>query len=453
MKKLVFTIFMSFLTFACGQENQKTSENQAPKTQFKTVPIDAELLHRSIKGLSEVIINDIFVPPVSSRIYAYTSLAGYEALRYAYPDYQSITSQLHAFDSMPQPNAGQEYNFVVASIKAFFTVGKGLIHSPKELEKTENQIYEDIKPQIAEDVFKRSQDFGVAIADAIKKRIAKDKYKETRGMARYTPLVGEDKWQPTAPAYMDAVEPYWNQIVPLALQTPDQFKPELPYPFILDKKSPFYKETIEVYETTKNITEEQKTIATFWDNNPFVMVYEGHMEYAVKKISPGGHWIQITTLAAKATKADLIKTSESYALVAVGLLDGFISCWDEKYRSNYIRPQTVIEKHLDNKWIPFIQTPPFPEYTSGHSVISHAAATVLTKLYGENFAFVDSTQAEYGLQNRPFKSFYEASAEASISRLYGGIHFRKALEKGSEQGKKVGNWVMQRIRTRKEQKL
>ena len=443
-------LFALFVAFACGQEKKQSTENQIPTTQVKTVPIDANLLHRSVKGLSEVIINDIFVPPVSSRIYAYTTLAAYEALRHSNLDYQSIAAQLNGFDSMPTPQAGQEYNFAVASVKAFFAVGKGLIHSPKELEKTENQIFEEIKSQIPENVLKRSEEFGVAVANVIKKRIAKDKYKETRGMARYTPLTGEDKWQPTAPAYMDAVEPYWNQILPLSLQSPDQFKPEPPYPFSLDKKSPFYKETMEVYEIIKNLTEEQKTIATFWDNNPFVMVFEGHLEYAVKKISPGGHWIQITALVTKANKADLLQTAESYTLVAISLLDGFISCWDEKYRSNYVRPQTVIEKHIENTWIPFIQTPPFPEYTSGHSVISHAAATVLTKLYGENFAFVDSTQAEYGLKNRPFKSFYEASGEASISRFYGGIHFKNALTKGSEQGKKVGNWVMQRVRARKE---
>jgi hypothetical protein len=451
MKKVIVTFISSIFIFACGKDSKDASIHQnTPSAQVKTIPIDANLLHRSVKGLSEVIINDIFVPPVSSRIYAYTTLAGYEALRYSNPEYLSITAQLNGFEPMPTPQEGQEYNFAVASIKAFFTVGKGLIHSPQDLEKTENQLYEGIKSQMPEEVFKRSQEFGIAVANVVKKRIAKDNYKETRGMARYTPLTGEDKWQPTAPAYMDAVEPYWNQIPPLALQSPDQFKPAPPFPFSMNKKSPFYKETIEVYEAMKTLTEEQKIVATFWDNNPFVMVYEGHLEYAVKKISPGGHWIQITALVTQSTQADLLKTAESYALVAISLLDGFVSCWDEKYRSNYVRPQTVIEKHIDDKWTPFIQTPPFPEYTSGHSVISHAAAAVLTQLYGENFAFTDSTQAEYDLKNREFKSFYDASAEASISRFYGGIHFKNALTQGSEQGKKVGNWLMKRVKTKKE---
>jgi hypothetical protein len=452
MKKLLLLISFSLFWFACNnnkkaENNQKTTQNQ----EFASINInDAQLLHQSVKALSAVIINDIFVPPVSSRIYAYATLAGYEALSHGYTDYQSITSQLNGFDAMPLPESNKEYAFPIASIKAFFTVSKGLVHSPKELEVVENQLYEQLKSQVkSEEIFQNSLALGNAVAEVFRKRISKDSYKETRGMNRYTPLAGEQYWQPTAPAYMDAVEPYWNKILPFALETAEQFKPEPPFPLDMGKKSPFYKETMEVYEITKNLTEEQKIIATFWDNNPFVMVYEGHLEYAIKKISPGGHWIQITALAAQATQADIIKTAESYALVAVGLADGFISCWDEKYRSSYVRPQTVIEKHIDNKWIPYIQTPPFPEYTSGHSVISHAAAMILTRLYGDNFAFTDSTQVEYDLKPRPFKSFLDASAEASISRLYGGIHFRNALDKGSEQGKRVGNWVMDKVKTKK----
>lgn len=451
MRNVCYTLFFSILLLTSCNENKTSQQKKEIPSQNINLKIDdADILHQSVKALSSVIIEDIFVPPVSSRIYAYATLAAYEALRNGYPDYQSITAQLNGFEPMPTPEPNKQYAFVIASIRAFFTVGKSLIHSPRELEKYENQLYNQLKPQIAqEEIFQNSIAFGNAIAEVFKKRIAKDNYKETRGMERYTPLNGEQHWQPTAPAYMDAVEPFWNKILPFTLEKADQFKPEPPHPFSLDKKSPFYKETIEVYEVGKNLTEEQKIIATFWDNNPFEMKYEGHLEYAVKKISPGGHWIQITSLVAQAIEANLIQTAESYAMVAVALADGFISCWDEKYRSNYVRPQTVIEKHIDDKWAPYIQTPPFPEYTSGHSVISHSAATVLTKLYGENFAFTDSTQAEYGLRPRSFKSFLEASGEASISRLYGGIHFRKALEKGAEQGIKVGNWVMEKVKTKK----
>jgi hypothetical protein len=144
-----------------------------------------------------------------------------------------------------------------------------------------------------------------------------------------------------------------------------------------------------------------------------------------------------------------MRSAETYAWVSVSLADGFISCWDEKYRSKLIRPETVINQHIDEKWEPLLQTPPFPEYPSGHSVISSSAAVALTHLYGENFAFVDSTEVEYGLTARKFNSFIEASEEAAISRLYGGIHYRSAIENGVDQGRKVGTHIVSRLETRK----
>jgi membrane-associated phospholipid phosphatase len=133
---------------------------------------------------------------------------------------------------------------------------------------------------------------------------------------------------------------------------------------------------------------------------------------------------------------------------AIALADGFISCWDEKFRSNLVRPETMINAHLDEAWTPLLQTPPFPEYPSGHSVISNAAAVVLTDQFGESFSFTDTTEVAYGLPARSFTSFTAAAAEAAMSRLYGGIHYRMAIEEGSIQGQRVGEHVVRRVRTR-----
>jgi hypothetical protein len=169
--------------------------------------------------------------------------------------------------------------------------------------------------------------------------------------------------------------------------------------------------------------------------------------FATKKITPGGHWIGITNIATRNAKADFMQTVEAYTLVSISLFDGFISCWDEKYRSELIRPETVINKYIDENWAPVLQTPPFPEYTSGHSVISAAAAATLTSLFGEPFSFEDDTELEYGLPPRTFNSFYEASNEAAISRLYGGIHYLPACENGIVQGKALGKFVVSNIAT------
>jgi hypothetical protein len=202
---------------------------------------------------------------------------------------------------------------------------------------------------------------------------------------------------------------------------------------------------MEVYTIGKNLTEEQQLIATYWDDNPFVTEHEGHLMFANKKITPGGHWMGIASIACKKAGADPVKTARVLALTAMSLMDGFILCWDAKYKYELVRPITVINEQIDKNWLPFLQTPPFPEYPSGHSVITAAAATVLTIELGDNFAFHDDSDKEYIGLERDFNSFQEAAAEASISRVYGGIHFRPAVEEGTRLGAWLGAELMKTI--------
>ena len=196
------------------------------------------------------------------------------------------------------------------------------------------------------------------------------------------------------------------------------------------------------------LTTEQRAIAAFWDCNPFVMHVQGHTMFATKKMSPGGHWMGIARMASHKANADIVRASEAYARTSIALADAFLSVWAEKYRSNVIRPETMINQYLDESWQPLLQTPPFPEYTSGHSGISTAAAVVLTQLFGNDFPFADSTEVEYGLPVRSYTSFEAAANEAAISRLYGGIHYRRAVEQGQIQGRKVGELVLRKVTTR-----
>jgi len=167
--------------------------------------------------------------------------------------------------------------------------------------------------------------------------------------------------------------------------------------------------------------------------------------HATKKITPGGHWMGIAAIACRNTKSSFLKSAQVYAITSIALADGFISCWDEKYRSNLVRPETVINEYIDEDWKPLLQTPPFPEYTSGHSVISGAAAVALTEIFGDNFAFDDDTEVEFGLPVLSLISFYHASEEAAVSRLYGGIHYRTAIDNGVIQGRKLGAFIMNKI--------
>jgi hypothetical protein len=217
---------------------------------------------------------------------------------------------------------------------------------------------------------------------------------------------------------------------------------------VKNKNSAFYKALIEVKQVGDSLTAEQKHIADFWDDNPFKMNVTGHVMFATKKFSPAGHWMNIVGIGAQKAGADLHTTIAAYAQTSIALFDGFIACWDEKYRSNYIRPETVINQLVDPNWQPYIQTPPFPSYVSGHSTISNAAAEVMTSYFGR-VSFTDTSLQEFGIANREIKSFKEAAQEASISRLYGGIHYRFDLDEGNTLGEKVGRQVVDRIKCKK----
>ena len=206
---------------------------------------------------------------------------------------------------------------------------------------------------------------------------------------------------------------------------------------------------MEVYQVTNSLTEEQTNIAKFWDCNPYVSHHKGHAMFATKKITPGGHWIGITAVATRKAKSSFEDTINAYVNVSIALFDAFISCWDEKWETLVVRPETLINQYYDEEWLPLLQTPPFPEYTSGHSVISRAAALTLTDLFGENFDFVDTTEVSYGLPSRSYKSFIDASEEAAISRLYGGIHYMMAITEGVAQGQNVGDFIVKNIQTKK----
>jgi hypothetical protein len=204
----------------------------------------------------------------------------------------------------------------------------------------------------------------------------------------------------------------------------------------------FYKNVMKVYNIGKNIDSIKKEIAFYWDDNPNVSVKNGHLTYFAHKISPGGHWLMIAKQASRQKNIGLVKTSLAYSLTAISIFDGFINCWDEKFATNLVRPVTVINATIDETWEPLIQTPPFPEFTSGHAVISNAAAEVLTGILGDNFSFVDSTEVLFGLTPRYFRSFYAAADESSISRVYGGIHYPTTATISKKQGRQIGAYVL-----------
>ncbi|MEJ7813064.1 MAG: vanadium-dependent haloperoxidase [Gemmatimonadaceae bacterium] len=412
-------------------------------------PTDAELLHAAVGQLTSVIVYDIFSPPQASRAYTYASIAAYETLRQSNPAYRTLAGQLNGLAPVPAMEPGAEYSLPLAGVHAFMTVGRALTFSRVRMDSLRLAMDERFRSRgIPAPVYARSIAYGELVAGHILDWAKKDHFPQTRGMPKFSVTSAPGRWVPTPPAYMDAVEPNWSRLRPFVMDSSSQFRPEPPFPFDTAAGSPYFQQVREVYEARQRLTDEQRNLTAFWDCNPYVMHVRGHAMFATKKVTPGGHWMGIATIAARKSNADVVKSAETYARMAVALADGFISSWAEKYRSNMVRPETVINTYLDEGWEPLLQTPPFPEYTSGHSVISTAAATVLTEQFGPRFAFVDSTELEYGLPVRSFTSFEQAAAEAAISRLYGGIHYRQAIEQGVKQGRKVGELVLARVRTR-----
>lgn len=447
MKKIVKTGFQSL----CALLVLASCSKKEP------IVITSENFHSAIDKVTDIMVHDIFSPPVASRIYAYPNIAAYEIIAVQNEDYTSLKGQLHGLGEVtPKDTTG--VNFKLAALIAHMDISKSLIFSEDRMEQYRDSLY-NIWQNLNKEEFEASKAYGLTVSQAIKAWYNEDNYKQTRTMPKFTVDTDDpSRWQPTPPAYMDGIEPHWNKIRPMAIDSASQFKPVPPPPFSMEPNSDFYKEVKEVYDiseeiTSKGDTSEKVSIAKFWDCNPYVSVTRGHLMFATKKITPGAHWIGICKIACRKTDADVAKTVLAYTKTSIAILDGFISCWDEKYRSNLIRPETLINEHIDEEWKPILQTPPFPEYTSGHSVVSGAASEALTSVFGDNFAFEDDTEVRFGLGVRNFKSFRQAAAEAAISRMYGGIHYRAAVEVGVKQGRDLGKFINQKLTMKNSQNI
>ena len=441
---LVSILFLSLFCPGCKEYNKN----------YQTEANDPKYLHESMRLITDIIRHDIFAPPISSRIYAYSSVAAYEALIPGHPEYKSLAGQLNGLTPCPKPETGKEYCYPLASVSAMLAVGKKLIFSEGNISDKQDSVFMEFQRlNMPPEVFDRSMAFGEAVAQHVIEWMKTDNYAQIRSAPKFSINTKDPaRWVPTPPQYADALEPHWDEMRPWVLDSAAQFKCAPHKPFSTDKNSEFYKVAQEVAEIGKNLSEADKQTAVYWDDNPFEVTVSGHLMVSTKKISPGGHWVNIAAQACRQANKNMMETAEVYALTSLALADAFISCWHEKYQTQLIRPVSYINQYIDPEWTPYIETPPFPEHTSGHATVSAAAATVLTQLLGESFAFTDSTETIFGLQPRRFNSFYEASDEAAMSRLYGGIHYRTGNESGRLNGREIGKYVVETISTRNDKK-
>ena len=431
-KLIAGVLWMSIMMYGCKQK-PLTKEN------FTTTDISSIYTE-----MMDLMIHDVTNPPLASRFFAYTTLAGYEVISQNEKGFKSMLGVLNEYPDLKKTDSIQGYAYQLSALLAMLETAKKMQPSGKLLEKYRLHLLDSCRQSgYKEDVISQSEKYALAVSKKILAYAKADRYNKISNYQRYTPSNTPGSWYPTPPAFFEAVEPWFKTVRPFTLDTCNQFIPSPPVPFSTDKNSAFFKMMLTNYNDT--LTEEHRSIAAFWDCNPFALQDKGHLLMGVKKISPGAHWIGITGIACAKAGKSFGESMLIFSSVAVGLMDGFICCWDEKYRSNRIRPETAIRKYIDTKWTPLLQTPPFPEYLSGHSTISATSATILTHYFGDKFNYTDSVEVRYGLPARSFTSFLQAAQEAAVSRFYGGIHFKDAIDNGLTQGYKVGDWVVNKV--------
>ncbi|WP_114778483.1 vanadium-dependent haloperoxidase [Botryobacter ruber] len=437
MRKFLPIIFILTALVSCFSPGKQTKKN----LDFSTAQIT-----QVIDQMTDLMVNDVTNPPLAARFFSYATLAGYEVVSQNDSTYKSMYGLLNNYPQIQKPQGITNYSPELSSLLAMLETAKKMQPSGVLLDSFEVKFLDSCRREgLDEQVIANSLTYAQTISKDILAYAKADKYNRISNYPRYIPQETEGAWYPTPPGYFAPVEPNFNTVRTLTLDTCIQFMPAPPIAFSTNKNSVFFKMMQKGYDDTRNLPEEHQVIAAFWDCNPFALQDNGHLMAGRKKISPGAHWLGITGIACKDAKAGFAKAMKVHTMVSIALLDGFIACWDEKYRSNRVRPETAIRKYIDPTYRPLLQTPPFPEYLSGHSTISAASAVILSYYFGDNFKYTDTVEERFGFPARTFNSFQEAAIEAGISRYYGGIHFMDAIDNGRTQGLQIGEWVLGQV--------
>ncbi len=378
-------------------------------------------------------------PPVSSRAMGYVGVAAYETVAGGSDAMTSLAGQLNALDALPARDPGAVYDEAVAlqavlsaSVASFFS-NTGPT-GQRAMTALATRFGDKVAVGVPPDVIARSAAYGQAVAAHINQWSQDDGGARVENMGfpfDYTPKEGPQSWVPTSLVRQQQAPllPYWGTNRPFVMPAGTACPLPAPPAYSEDPTSEFYAQAMEVVTAKATITDEQKAIARFWSDDPMLSP------------TPPGHWMSIALQILERDGADLATHVDVMARIGMAMSDAFIGCWHSKFEYDLLRPVTYIRRVIDPAWEPLLITPPFPEYPSGHSTQSGAAATVLTALYGERYGFTDATHADDGLQARRYDSFWHAAEEAGISRLYGGIHFRAAIERGLDQGRCIGAYV------------
>jgi len=439
MKSILGKVFLILLTILLleGCSNEPVAPGPVSPG---TSTYDATLALEWMELAYDIVSLEDIPAPECSRLYGYCGIALYEAVYGGIPDHKSLGGQLREMPQMPTPE-DETYDWPSVLAATLKVVSTGILYQPTQISiDWINDLYNNQMQQrsseVEESTINRSVNYGEFLGNAIVEWSLSDNFLDTRDIPYEPPprSINPAFWEPTIPG-QHALEPYLRFQRPFCLQSANQCAVDLEFPFDTIPGTQFYDEGMEVLQKSQNLTPDEMNIAFFWEDK------DGTGQ-------PPGHWVAITNIAINQYNLKLDETVRLYALVGAAIRDAFISCWEAKYRVNLLRPKTYIRDYLgEPNWNPIVVTPPFPEYTSGHSVVSGAVSKVLTWRFGDNVAFTDDTHDNQpGLRNRNFTSFYHAADEAAWSRMYGGIHYRAGIVNGVEQGRLVADQVLATIK-------
>lgn len=384
--------------------------------------------------------------PAAARIYGYAGVTIYESLIPGMPNNRSLAFQVNNMPELPYWDTAAVYDWLSTADGALSTVLKGLLYdaSQETLSRFDalRQTHAEVRTAaVGEAVVNRSLDYGDQLGVALLDWISSDGFKGAHAAARsYALPTAADLGLTPESDYLyvqtnpdvPLAEPLFGTVRTLGVQDRYQCIVQNNLPFSTDENSAFYQQAYEVFQVGNTLTPEQRAIAEFWIDTPG------------QSSTPAGHWVSIANQVITQLDLPLDRAAMVYGMLGLVLEDSFITGFGIKYETLLIRPVTYINRFISQRWAPYLTTPQFPEYPSNHSVVSAAAADMLTNLVGI-VPFTDHTNEDRLHEVRTYMTFEEAADEAAISRLYGGIHYRTSIENGKRIGRCIAAATLDRI--------
>lgn len=441
-KKILSVLFMTFMVMmSCCDDDGGV---RIPQTKVYNADV--------VKRWLDVQVSMLYVPSGNpfgfnpNRFMAYTGVALYESVLPGMPEYQTLQGQLTDMPTLPSAESGVEYHWPTSANAALATMVQKFYgpvtaaYKEQDVMNLENEFNTQFRAEVGEEVFERSAAFGREIANIIFEWAKTD---NAQWPTSYTVPTGDGVWKSetgAAPA-----NPYWgyNRLI-VTGSLDNAISPPLAYS--TDAASSYYANMKEVYDVSKTLTHEQKLIAKYFnDSNP------GY--------PAGSHYFVNLRDVMVQFKPDLSKAAYTYAKLGITMLDASTGSFKAKYTHWTERPfsfiRSVIDPTADPVWKPFLTTPGFPDFPSNHAIFSSCVAHVLSGIYGANVPFTDTAyegvMADIGngpqnLGSRHYDSFEKMKEEISMSRLYGGIHYRYSCDEGMKQGKKTAENIEARVK-------